>query len=214
MNRALVVDADGHVVEPPEMLNEYIEPKFRDRIPKYVKDEKGREWWEPRDPSVSDAQSWFPRERTLVTCLPNSAGARGTRCSARISRGLAGAWDPHARIRDMDSEGIDVAVLIPPTRSASCVTPRCKARSTGVQQLARRLLQDLPEAALRSGGSRLQDVDGAARELRRCVKELGFVGVFLRPTPTSRTASCTTRSTIPSGGKPRRSTSPSAFIPI
>ena len=42
MNRALVVDADGHVVEPPEMLNEYIEPKFRDRIPKYVKDEKGR----------------------------------------------------------------------------------------------------------------------------------------------------------------------------
>jgi len=114
MNRALVVDADGHVVEPPEMLNEYIEPKFRDRIPKYVKDEKGREWWEPRDPSVSDAQSWFPRERTLVTCLPNSAGRPWNEVLGKGFReGLAGAWDPHARIRDMDSEGIDVAVLYP-----------------------------------------------------------------------------------------------------
>ena len=185
MNRALVVDADGHVVEPPEMLNEYIEPKFRDRIPKYVKDEKGREWWEPRDPSVSDAQSWFPRERTLVTCLPNSAGRPWNEVLGKGFReGLAGAWDPHARIRDMDSEGIDVAVLYP-TYALGFV--RDAALQGAVYRAYNNWLADYcktyPKRLYAVAAVALQDVDGAVRELRRCVKELGFVGVFLRPNP-------------------------------
>ena len=37
--RAAVIDADGHVVEPPTMLYDYIDSKFRDRTPRVVKQE-------------------------------------------------------------------------------------------------------------------------------------------------------------------------------
>src|ERR1051326_86478 len=185
MNRAPVAAADGEGAEPPEMLNEYIEPKFRDRIPKYVKDEKGREWWEPRDPSVSDARSWFPRERTLVTCLPNSAGKPWSEVLGKGFReGLAGAWDPHARVRDMDSEGIDVAVLYP-TYALGFV--RDAALQGAVYRAYNNWLADYckpyPKRLLGVAAVSLQGVAGAAREVRRAVKELGFVGVFIRPNP-------------------------------
>jgi len=185
MNQPLVVDADGHVVEPPEMLTEYITPKFRDRIPKYVKDEKGREWWEPRDPTISDARSWFPRERTMVTCLPNSAGRPWNEVLGKGFReGLAGAWDPQARIRDMDSEGIDVAVLYP-TYALGFI--RDAELQGAVYHAYNDWLADYckayPKRLFGVAAVALQDVDGAVRELRRCVKELGFVGVFIRPNP-------------------------------
>ena len=31
MAKPLVVDADGHVLEPPDLWQRYLEPKFRDR---------------------------------------------------------------------------------------------------------------------------------------------------------------------------------------
>ncbi len=36
-----VVDADGHVIERPEMWTEYVEPAYRDRAPRFVQDENG-----------------------------------------------------------------------------------------------------------------------------------------------------------------------------
>jgi len=33
-----IIDADGHIVEPRALWQEYIEPKFRDRVPQVAKD--------------------------------------------------------------------------------------------------------------------------------------------------------------------------------
>ena len=39
MTRAYnVVDADGHILEPLDLWDKYIDPKFRDRAPRIVKD--------------------------------------------------------------------------------------------------------------------------------------------------------------------------------
>ena len=47
MTRAYnVVDADGHILEPLDLWDKYIDPKFRDRAPRIVKEnETGREPW-------------------------------------------------------------------------------------------------------------------------------------------------------------------------
>ncbi|MCZ6492679.1 MAG: hypothetical protein O6933_01225 [Planctomycetota bacterium] len=37
----MVIDADGHVIERPEMWTEYVEPAYRDRAPRFVQDENG-----------------------------------------------------------------------------------------------------------------------------------------------------------------------------
>src|SRR2546430_17524104 len=44
MTRAYnVVDADGHILEPLDLWDHYIDPKFRDRAPRIVKGDNGKE---------------------------------------------------------------------------------------------------------------------------------------------------------------------------
>src|SRR3954470_4369225 len=37
------VDADGHILEPPDLWENYIDPKYRDRALRIVRDEDGLE---------------------------------------------------------------------------------------------------------------------------------------------------------------------------
>ena len=44
MTRAYdVIDADGHILEPLDLWDRYIDPKFRERRPRFVIDENGKE---------------------------------------------------------------------------------------------------------------------------------------------------------------------------
>jgi hypothetical protein len=36
------VDADGHILEPPDLWETYLEPKYRDRALRIVRDENGQ----------------------------------------------------------------------------------------------------------------------------------------------------------------------------
>ena len=37
------VDADGHILEPPDLWERYLEPKYRDRALRFVLDDRGLE---------------------------------------------------------------------------------------------------------------------------------------------------------------------------
>ena len=41
-----VVDADGHILEAPDLWEKYLEPKYRDRAVRIRKDERGLEYLE------------------------------------------------------------------------------------------------------------------------------------------------------------------------
>jgi len=44
MTRAYnVIDADGHILEPLDLWDRYIDPQFRERRPRFVIDENGKE---------------------------------------------------------------------------------------------------------------------------------------------------------------------------
>ena len=38
-----IVDSDGHVLEPPDFWENYIDPKFRGRTPELIVDTDGKE---------------------------------------------------------------------------------------------------------------------------------------------------------------------------
>jgi len=42
MDRYAVIDADGHAVEPDELWNRYLDRRFADRSPQFVRDTGGR----------------------------------------------------------------------------------------------------------------------------------------------------------------------------
>jgi len=176
-----VLDADVHVIEPLSMWSEHIEAEFRGREPQpedlafgmHV-DGIAINTWDARERDLDDAARALRRERILSTFqeIYPDAYARG--------------FDAGSQLDGMDCEGIDVAVqypsfglfalatdgLDPALTSAICraynnwLAGFCAtdpARLKGVAMVAR------------------QDPEGAAIEAERAVRELGMVGVFVRP---------------------------------
>ena len=108
MGRAYnVVDADGHILEPLDLWDRYIDPEFRERRPRFVIDENGKERL-----SVEGKLLGNPRGIGSL----GSVGARQGIVKAgtlKYAEGRRGGFDPHARIVDMDADGIDAAFLYP-----------------------------------------------------------------------------------------------------
>ncbi len=103
-----VVDADAHVLEPIDAWEKYIDPKFRGQAPHMIyTDDGGEIYW------FSDDFSLGSRGRTIGGC--GSIGAREGEVSNDIKyvEGRKGGFDPHARIPDLDKEGVDAAFLYP-----------------------------------------------------------------------------------------------------
>jgi hypothetical protein len=102
-----VVDADGHILEPLDLWDNYIDPEFRERRPRFVIDENGKERL-----SVEGKLLGNPRGIGSL----GSVGVRQGLVKAntlKYAEGRRGGFDPHARIVDMDADGIDAAFLYP-----------------------------------------------------------------------------------------------------
>jgi predicted TIM-barrel fold metal-dependent hydrolase len=104
------VDADGHILEPPDLWERYIDRKFRDRALKLVRDENGLE-----ELVIDGSRSKMSRRG-----MPSTLGAMGDPHLGSIQRDPArtyvgeapfGSMDPDERIKLLDAEHIDAAVL-------------------------------------------------------------------------------------------------------
>src|SRR2546425_6703842 len=103
----------------------------------------------------------------------------------------AGGWDPQARLRDMDSEGIDLAVLfpsvafyLPETSDAALMAALCRGYNDWLADYCRAAPSRLFGVAMLP----LADIDASIRELERATEKLGFRGAFVRPNPDGRRA--------------------------
>src|SRR5271168_2211367 len=88
-------------------------------------------------------------------------------------------WSPTARIMDMDRQGVAVQVLSPIP-----VTFCYRASAAGAAELASaqneffaRITHDHPTRFAALGAVALQDPDRAVDEMRRCMRNRGFLGV-------------------------------------
>src|SRR5438094_568460 len=171
MSQIAVVDADGHVTEPMSLWTDYVEPAYRERAPRPVLDERGR-------PCMLLDGRLVMRHAMLLTLGPDYAVA--------AAKFRAGGWDPQARLRDMDSEGIDLAVLfpsvafyLPETSDAALTAALCRAYNDWLADYCRAAPSRLFGVAMLP----LVDLDASLRELERATEKLGFRGAFVRPNP-------------------------------
>lgn len=173
-----VIDSDRHVVEPDDLWLTYMPEAMRDGAPKPT---GPRSMFVEFDGVVGPPPSNFRQGGRSNGLLPFYA-------DERYESAAAVDFDAASQVAAMDREGIDLAVMFP-------------TRGLVVFGLAG-VAPDLVESAATaynswladfcsSGGGRLHgvgaislyDVEGARREVRRCVEELGFVGIFIRPNP-------------------------------
>lgn len=176
-----VVDADAHVLEPIDAWQTYIDPKFREKAPRMIYTDDGGEIF-----YFCDEFSLGSRHKTLGGC--GSMGARDGEVSNDIKyvEGRKGGFDPHARIPDMDKEGVDAVFLYPtlglfldvitdPAQAAA----NCRAYNRWLAEYC----SAYPERLFGAAALPMQSVQAAIDEMRHCAKEFGFKACFVRPNP-------------------------------
>jgi uncharacterized protein len=181
MNRAYnVIDADGHVLEPLTLWDEYMDPAFRDRAPRLFRDKDGKERLQVEERVLGSKKGLG---------LIGAVGARdGVVCDDTISysEGRKGGFDPHARIPDMDLDGIDAAFLYPSlglfagaVKDPPLAAAMCRAYNRWLADYCK----PYPDRLFGIAMLPLQSIDLAIEEMRFARKELGFRGGFMRPNP-------------------------------
>src|SRR5437773_1748908 len=179
----LVIDADGHVLEPPDVWERYLEPAYRARAIRVRRGGDGRDFLE------IDGR---PARLTTPEML-GGLGGMGETLEALTAACLAGryaesappaATDPAARLRLLDHDGIARALLYP----SLGLQWEAEAPDPGYALAHTRAYNRWIEEFCAGSGGRLVpiahlslgDPEDAARELRRAVRA-GARGGFLLP---------------------------------
>jgi uncharacterized protein len=181
MTRAYnVVDADGHILEPLTLWDDYIDSGFRERRPRFVIDDNGKERL-----SVEGKLLGNPRGIGSL----GSVGVRqgeATLDSLKYADGRKGGFDPHARIVDMDSDGIDAAFLYPSlglftgaVEAPDLAGAMCRAYNRWLADYCK----PYPDRLFGVAMLPMQSVELAMAEMRHARETLGMRGGFLRPNP-------------------------------
>ncbi|MCC6532646.1 MAG: amidohydrolase family protein [Burkholderiales bacterium] len=187
------VDCDMHVMEPADLLERYLDPRFRERVVVPVgadgRPKRGAVMIDglsnSRDPEL---QQYRKRGRSGPVSASASQPLSGSRLQStdRLDFALERKYNAEAQVMGMAIEGIDIAVLYP-TAGLSLISrdgmdPQlslalCQAYNNWIHEFTRYSPERLKFVAMLP----VHDVNLACRELLRCVRELGAVGSFVRP---------------------------------
>ena len=182
MGRAYhVIDADGHVLEPVDIWDKYIDPSFRERAPRIVIDTDGKERLLVEG-QVLGSQKGFG----VIGAIGSRQGEVAAEATMKYVEGRPGGFDPHARIPDMDLDGIDAAFLYPSVglfagavQEPGLAAGMCRAYNRWLADYC----QPYPDRLFGVAMLPMQSIDLAIQEMRYARKELGMRAGFLRPNP-------------------------------
>ncbi len=176
-----ILDSDMHIMEPPDLWETYLEPEFKPLAPRGVTSE-----------NVRDLRMRHPDGR--LWGLPDVHAGNVTQGhNFEKNQGIYGdhserGWVAEVQLEAMDIEGIDVAVLYPTRGLQALSEPDMDPRfAAALARAYNNWLYDFcradPVRLLGAGMLSPLDVDEAVAEARRCARELGFRGIFMRSNP-------------------------------
>jgi len=178
--RPFVVDMDSHVMEPPDLWQNYLETKYRDRAICIRR----------RDDGVEELV--VDRKVILAGRLAALGGVEHRPEQAFTDPGLTyldgcppASYDTAARVALLDEWGVDAGAVFPTIgilwdkeEDPELAMAYARAYNNWQWDFARPALERiLPIAQIP-----LYDVELAKKELQRCL-DLGFKGMFLAPEP-------------------------------
>jgi predicted TIM-barrel fold metal-dependent hydrolase len=174
-----IVDADAHIDPPHDMWREYLPANLRDRAPRI---EHGDE----HDFIV------FEGNRRPVKMINNQAGRAGKdfKMFGRISEQRA-VWDPATRLGDMDTDGIETAIMFGGgplgTTDNDLYIASFDAYSRWVMDFA----SAAPHRLVPIGYVPMRDIDEAIEHITR-LAGMGFKAINIPAFPQNKNAWTTT----------------------
>ena len=175
---SIVIDCDSHVMEPPDLWENYLEPKFRDRAIRIVK-----------YPGDGLEVLMVDNQPLLKGMLAGLGGANQPRQELFIPGRLGyldgcppASYIPADRVKLLDEWGVTAGVLFPTVgilwdvADHELAAAYARAYNNWINDFA----SSMRSRVIPIAHIALQDVEAALAELKRCVK-LGFKGIFLAP---------------------------------
>src|SRR5215472_12481429 len=181
------IDADGHILEPPDLWEKYIDPQYRDRAIRVRTNRDGLEVLE-----VAGGPAKYIRPGGLAAFGAMGKGEEVLEPHpdrTYVNQAPFGAMDAKERLARMDQEGLEKAIIYP-TLGLAWETE--DVEDLGLQAAyARAYNRWVVDFCAGSGGRLIPiahisfgDPQEAARELERAIKS-GCKGAFFVPfTPT------------------------------
>jgi len=185
------VDADGHILEPPDLWERYIDPQFRDRPLRVLKDDQGLEYVEINGKPSKLLRNGMPAGLGAMDMWAGIVKEREPTGLGYVDNAPLGAMDAKERLERLDIENID-RVIIYPTLGVLWVA-ECDDEAV-TQAYVRAYNRWILDFCADSNGRlvpiaqlSLGDPDAAERELRHMAKA-GAKGVWAPPFAWTRKA--------------------------
>ena len=179
-----VISADSHIVEPPDLYESRIDPKFRSRAPRMERH---------RTRTGQEYDAWYLDGVRVGTV--GSVIQAGRRFEDPGSIDFLGVWEdvrkaayePHAMLEELEADGVWGACLQPSQGlfwyrlpDSELLSALCRAYNVWITDFCRAA----PGRFKGIGMLNVDDVDDACQELERCA-ERGLAGAFIPVYPVA-----------------------------
>lgn len=106
-----IIDADCHILEPPDIWENHLDARFADKAPKLVQDHEGGDAWLTAVGGDPDPIG--------LTATPGMPYDQFRWFGVTYEEARTGCYNGAARLADMDLDGVYAEVLFPPQRTMS-----------------------------------------------------------------------------------------------
>jgi predicted TIM-barrel fold metal-dependent hydrolase len=176
--RPPIIDADGHVMEPPDMWQRFIDPAFRDRAPGLVQTPDGRA-------RLVSGGRFSPRDDAISAAMLARFGADTRK---RLPAYHAAGYSAESQVQALDAGGVAISFLYPTqglyVASVDDLDPAlgiaiCRAYNDWLLEFCAHAPERLRPVGMLVA---LHDPRAAVDEARR-LADRGVRAIFVRPNP-------------------------------
>jgi uncharacterized protein len=165
-----VIDADSHLNSPPDLYTSRVPAKYKDRAPRLVHAEGHDQW-------VVDGGA--PRPLTILAAAAGKTPAELEKRFIRFEEMIPGAYDPKARLKALDVDGIDAQVLFGDGAMSAQDTELRTVLVQAYNDWLSEFCAVAPERFLGQAVVPMHDPVEAVREIERSAKKPGLRGLFV-----------------------------------
>jgi predicted TIM-barrel fold metal-dependent hydrolase len=105
MSTYKLISSDSHIIEPPDLWEKRIDPTFKDRAPRVVREGNNDQWY---CDGMAFGGVGVNQQAGMRFEHPENLTLEGSMATVPL-----GGLDPHAHVKDMDMDGVAGGVLYP-----------------------------------------------------------------------------------------------------
>ena len=174
-----VISSDNHIFEPPDLWTSRMDPKLKDRAPHIERVEEGGDWWFCDGHKVNNASGGT--QAGLRFEEPEKLSIE-----VSIEDVRPGAYIPEDHVKDMEIDGVEVAVIHPTAGLLLYGVPDSRLLVDvfrAYNDWLAEFCQPFPKRLKGIAMLNTDFVDEAVNELERCAN-MGLAGAMISTYPT------------------------------